>query len=434
MSTAYLSIRTRNAVRDVLAQRGPLDVSDLCSECEIRRQLETIYPRIDDERTRLAAEYLASLNLNMKRDAERLLALVARLAEEPVRGRHFSQLQQALERDGFMLESSSLVAKSPFALVVFPKYAPVDSVTGATRERICSDLQKNSLAVEGRFTFQRLLDRFIATPVTHGSLGVGLMQAYVNSGQSSLKSYLSGFGGRPIDWPDGAFLRILVESLHPDVRSLHESNKLLRLYNSQLESDGWEIVKAERVEGADPFVFRRRSIGGVTFPDSTPASDILSGEYVRDLVGKCDSRLTSGDLEGTITTARTMLEAVLRELEIQLAGAPGDYKGDLPRQFKAVVKQLRIDDERRDLDDNFKQVARGLVQVVNGLAPIRNKMSDGHARERKPEIHEARVVLNASKTVAAFLVDCYLTQKEQGELSTPTPSHNDDERASGGST
>ena len=66
-----------------------------------------------------------------------------------------------------------------------------------------------------------------------------------------------------------------------------------------------------------------------------------------------------------------MLEAVLVELETKLAGAPGDYKGDLPKQFKAVAKQLRIVDVRAVLDDNFKLGARGLVQVGNVLAPIR---------------------------------------------------------------
>lgn len=149
----------------------------------------------------------------------------------------------------------------------------------------------------------------------------------------------------------------------------------------------------------------------------TRAVDVLSLAYVHELEIKIDQRLSAADLEGAITAARTMLEAVLVELEKQLAGTPGDYKGDLPKQFKAVAKQLRIDDERTDLDDNFKQVARGLVQVVNGLAPIRNKMSDGHARERKPEAHHARVIVNAAKTVATFLVESYLVQRERGLLS-----------------
>jgi hypothetical protein len=149
----------------------------------------------------------------------------------------------------------------------------------------------------------------------------------------------------------------------------------------------------------------------------TRAVDVLSLAYVHELEIKIDQRLSAADLEGAITAARTMLEAVLVELEKQFAGSPGDYKGDLPKQFKAVAKQLRIDDERTDLDDNFKQVARGLVQVVNGLAPIRNKMSDGHARERKPEAHHARVIVNAAKTVATFLVESYLAQRERGLLS-----------------
>jgi len=150
----------------------------------------------------------------------------------------------------------------------------------------------------------------------------------------------------------------------------------------------------------------------VTMLPVTRAVDALSLAYVHELDAKIDQRLSSADLEGAITAARTMLEAVLVELEKQLTAAPGDYKGDLQRLFKSVAKQLRIE-ERPDLDDNFKQVVRGLVQIVNGLAPIRNKMSDGHARERKPEPHHARVIVNAAKTVATFLVESYLFQREK---------------------
>ena len=73
-----------------------------------------------------------------------------------------------------------------------------------------------------------------------------------------------------------------------------------------------------------------------------------------------------------------------------------------------------MDDQRPDLDDRFKDVIRGLVMIANGLAPLRNKMSDGHARERKPAPHHARVVVNAAKTVSAFLVESYRYQKEKG--------------------
>lgn len=144
--------------------------------------------------------------------------------------------------------------------------------------------------------------------------------------------------------------------------------------------------------------------------------DVLSLDYAHELVIKTDQRLASMDFEGAITTARTMLEAVLQEIERRLTTVPGDHKGDLLRMFKAAAKPLRIDEERADLDDNFKQVIRGLVQVVNGLAPIRNKMSDGHARQRKPAPHHARVIVNAAKTVSTFLIDSYLFQRDKGLL------------------
>lgn len=232
---------------------------------------------------------------------------------------------------------------------------------------------------------------------------------------------------------DEFFLRFLCETVHPAVRpDSGDARSLAITYNKHLLIDGWALVEGEPISGRPMFVAKRCASPAVVLPDVIHTTDVLTDEYVRELAAKCDSRLASGDLDGAITAARTMLEAVLVELEKRLAGAPGDYKGDLPRQFKAVTKQLRIDDERDDLNDNFKQVARGLVQVVNGLAPIRNKMSDGHARQRKPEVHHARVIVNATKTVATFLVESFLAQRERGLLAGPS-SLNNVERTSGGS-
>lgn len=155
------------------------------------------------------------------------------------------------------------------------------------------------------------------------------------------------------------------------------------------------------------------TITGVQLPPGLNPADILSNEYIRELSAKCDLRLSSEDYEGAITAGRTTLEAVLGELESRLSGRKGDHKGDFAKQFKIVARLLRMDDQRTDLDARFKDVARGLVMIANGLAPLRNKMSDGHARERKPAAHHARVIVNASKTVAAFLVESYLFQSNK---------------------
>lgn len=152
---------------------------------------------------------------------------------------------------------------------------------------------------------------------------------------------------------------------------------------------------------------------GVAVPLSTAAvtPNVLTLAYVRELSDKAERRLAASDLEGAITVSRTLVEAVLEQLELRLTGQSGNYAGDLQRQYKAVAKILRIDDKDDQVDEGFKQIARGLVQIVNGLAAIRNMASDGHARHVQPQDRHARVAVNSAKTVASFLVEVYLAKR-----------------------
>lgn len=72
------------------------------------------------------------------------------------------------------------------------------------------------------------------------------------------------------------------------------------------------------------------------------------------------------------------------------------------------------------------------AQAAGGLSPIRNKVSDGRARERKPELHDARTTANAPKVVATCLVGSHLGQRERGIIARPPRSINGVERTSGG--
>ena len=247
----------------------------------------------------------------------------------------------------------------------------------------------------------RLLDDFFLVDMALDPSQVGPS----SSRESSTEEWLKAYNGKP----EG--LQIVEASVRPAdyAGSEYDPAAAAEHLNIFLVHDRLEFVHI-----GDRFVLR--SLTGVQMPDAADTADVLSDEYVLELAAKCDTRLAAGDLDGAITTARTLLEATLAELEGRLAGSRGDYKGDLPKQFKQVTKLLRMDDERTDLDDRFKDVVRGLVMVVNGLAPLRNKMSDGHARQRKPAPHHARVVVNAAKTVAAFLVESYLIQVEKGLL------------------
>lgn len=160
----------------------------------------------------------------------------------------------------------------------------------------------------------------------------------------------------------------------------------------------------------------------VSFPETLVPSNVLSLAYVHELAAKTDQRLAASDYDGAITTARTMLEAVLRELEQRLVAIPGNHKGDLQAQFKAVEKPLWTKNPLTNVDENFVQVVRGLVQVVNGLAPIRNRMSDGHPREHEPAPHHAHVVTNASITIVTFLIEDYIYRRDMGLLPAASPA------------
>lgn len=166
--------------------------------------------------------------------------------------------------------------------------------------------------------------------------------------------------------------------------------------------------------------FRETVASDVDF--SADVLTMIEGDspYVEEQVRKCGVKLAAKDYDGAITNARTLIEAVLVELEGELIATRNDYRGDLSAQYKAVSKRLGMDDQRAGLDAGFKDVIRGLVMIVNGITPIRNKMSDAHARKAIPAPHHARVVVNAAKTVATFLIESYDMQRRRGSLKTVT--------------
>jgi hypothetical protein len=190
--------------------------------------------------------------------------------------------------------------------------------------------------------------------------------------------------------------------------STMEPGPAVAYVNGALKAEGYQLVRV----GTGYKLVGRMMVELPTSPRGNPLSD----EYVRELADKCRVKLETGDYDGAITNARTLLEVVLGELEEALTGARSDYAGDLPRQYKAVSRMLRLDDDREDLDARFKDVVRGLVTVVNGLAPLRNKLSDGHARVRMPARHHAEVVVNAATTVAVFLGQSYQAQARAGRF------------------
>lgn len=215
--------------------------------------------------------------------------------------------------------------------------------------------------------------------------------------------------------PDDLYAGFVSATVHPAVQLKPDSQRrLVVALNEVLEPCGWRLSATGSEAGRPVYTALRAGAPSVALTAS--GHDVLSREYLEELDKKVTERLRADELDAAITVSRTMLEAVLDELEIKLSGEAIEHHGELSRQYKSVAKQLGIDAGRKDLDDAFKKVCTGLVNVVDGLATVRNKMSDAHARKTKPSPHHASVIANASRTVASFLIDSYLHQRSRGKL------------------
>ena len=235
--------------------------------------------------------------------------------------------------------------------------------------------------------------------------GITNLPGVEDSREKRTAAWLSSLNGTEI------LVRIVEESVNPHhyAHSQFDAERAVGLLDESLKVDGYRLIRHGK-----GYVLREH--GKHVNVDDIP-TDILTNDYILEISNKCTSRLDANDLDGAITMSRTLIEAVLVELEHRLARTRSDFGGDLQKRYKHVMRMMHLDDENVNLDENLKQVMRGFVTVVNGLAGLRNMISDSHAREFKPAPHHARVVVNAAKTVADFLVRSYSFQHEKGRRS-----------------
>jgi hypothetical protein len=223
---------------------------------------------------------------------------------------------------------------------------------------------------------------------------------------------LRGVNGSP------AMARVLPAVVDP--RTFHNTEfseaAAVEHLNEYLEYDGLKLVK----EGLSYRLASR--LGAVVIIEAEAGSeDPISQEFIHDQVEKCGSKLATGDYDGAITNARSLLEAVLVEMERRISGGDPATDGDLGKLYKRVTKLLNLDPNKKGLDAAFVEILRGFISIVNGLASLRNTASDAHARSYRPEQHHARLAVNTAKTVVDFLFETYEYQKRTGKIAIGEP-------------
>ena len=180
--------------------------------------------------------------------------------------------------------------------------------------------------------------------------------------------------------------------------------------NPYLRGDGHEV------EMRDTRYRVRGNLEGVVKIDRpVSASTVVDLAFIHDQIAKCSQKVSSGDFTGGITNARSLVEATLLELERRLDASPPQYEGDLPKLYNRVRLLLNLD-PKQGQSQPFHMVLVGFSNVINGIAPMRNSMSDAHPLSYKPEKHHAKLAVNAAMTMADFLFGTYDHQIARGTL------------------
>lgn len=204
---------------------------------------------------------------------------------------------------------------------------------------------------------------------------------------------------------------VILAALHPGefIATEFQHCDAVDYLNQFLGTDGFKVVVAgnnlQLTGNAEPAVVMEADL------DQTPQA---LNDFIGEQLLKCDAKLKAEDYDGAITNARSLVEAVLLQIENRLVEDPMSYDGKLPKLNNRVSKLLNLDPSRKDISESLRQVLSGLTSVVNGIAPLRNTLSDSHAQSYRPQRHHAKLAVNSAKTLSDFLFDTFEYQKAKG--------------------
>ena len=142
----------------------------------------------------------------------------------------------------------------------------------------------------------------------------------------------------------------------------------------------------------------------------------FDSSYVSELWQKALER-RENDPDGAITAARTLLEATCKHI-LDKSELSKSYKekDDLPSLYGEVAKLLNLSPTQHT-EQQFKQILGGCTSIVNGLASVRNKISDAHGSgigRVKPSPRHASFAVNIAGTTAMFLIETWENKQNKG--------------------
>ncbi|MFI6986731.1 abortive infection family protein [Embleya sp. NPDC050154] len=226
---------------------------------------------------------------------------------------------------------------------------------------------------------------------------------------------------------DDVFLRFLAETLHPVVRADPvEARRLAKVFNDALALDGWELVPDGAISGRPVYRARRRT----SFHGGLPELKLDTRPLLTDPVVLHEhlGRIRDGierDPAAAIASCKELVESLLKMI-LDKSAVAYTKNDNIPKLYAQVAALLALKAESVPASakgsEASHKVLGTLAQTVNSLAELRNQLGLGHGRTTpSPALaRHARLALNATVTVAEFLLDTWHERVDKG-LLTPTP-------------
>jgi hypothetical protein len=149
-------------------------------------------------------------------------------------------------------------------------------------------------------------------------------------------------------------------------------------------------------------------------------------DYIRDQITKSSDKINTGDFDGAITNARTLVENICLYI-LDKSGTPYDHDGDLPKLYKTVAKLLKMEPQSYP-EKFFKEILSGCFSIVNGLSNIRNELGDAHGKSAtkfyRPAKRHAVFAVEVAKAFSEFVYVSYIENIQS--LGTAATKQNND--------
>lgn len=119
----------------------------------------------------------------------------------------------------------------------------------------------------------------------------------------------------------------------------------------------------------------------------------------------------SGDPEGAITAARTLIETVCKHVLDEGVEPGTKYANvdDLPKLYNLVAKELNLAPSQHT-EGVFKQILGGCTAVIEGLGALRNRVGDAHGQGKRPvrvNARHATLAVNLAGATATFIIETF---------------------------